>query len=154
MVQAALTLMLVVVGGIGLQTLRSPIDIRYPTRAPLPSATTTNVEQPLVSPAPVMVDDEAQLRSLTARFPSEPSFGQWAVVDDQAQLRSLRTPPNPSAARQIDNESASQPPVWVPPDAPPNVFSPEGQALLAELSWPPPVEEQTGPRSGAYAWFR
>ena len=153
-VQAALTLLLVVVGGIGLQTLRSPVDIRYPTRAPLPSATTANVEEQSVSPALVMVDDEAQLRSLSAPVPAVSSFAQWAEVDDQAELRSLRTPPKPSAAHPIDNEPASQPAVWVPPDAPPNVFSPEGRALLAELSWPPPVEEQSGPRSGAYPWFR
>ena len=34
------------------------------------------------------------------------------------------------------------------------IFSPEGRALMTELSWPPDVEEQDRLHGGPYQWFR
>lgn len=129
-VQAALTLLLAMLGGVGLQTLLSPDGARYPTRAPSPSVTTVDVvEERLAPPA-------------------------LAMLDDRAELRSLKTLSKQNPVHQTDIEPASQPPVVIPRDAPPNIYSPEGRALMAELSWPPEVEGQNRLHSGPYRWFK
>jgi hypothetical protein len=129
-VQAALTLLLVLFGGVGLRTLLNPGYVRYPSHDISPSKTIAYVEERSTSPGAPVLDDEAELRSLRAYLKPYPES-------------------HPEA------EASSLPPIVVPRDAPPNVFSPEGRALRSELSWwRLAVEEQNRLHSGPYPWYR
>jgi hypothetical protein len=127
--QAALTMLLAVLGGVGLQTLLNTGDVGYPTRVPAPSASVVQMEVPSASPV-------------------------LAMDQDKDELRLLRAVPQPSPEQQVDNQAASQPPISVPRDAPPNVNSPEGRALKSEISGPPEIAEHYPLRGGPYPWFK
>ena len=128
-VQAALTLLLVMFGGAGLRTLLSPDGVALPT--------------PHVSPTGYAVYGEEQ--------PASPGV---PVPDDTAELRTLKASLRPLTASQSSAATESTPPIMVPRDAPPNVLSPEGQALKAERSSPPLAQEQHVRQSGPYPWAR
>jgi hypothetical protein len=117
-VQSALTLLLVMLGGVGLQTLLNPDAARDSSRNSLPSVATVYVDEDLVSPSQMEISDEDDLRLLKIRSNS------------------------PSAPR-TDTESNDNPPLKVPPDVPPHSLRPEGRLLESELSSPPrPVNER------------
>ena len=128
-VQVALTLLLVMFGGVGLRTLLSPDGVAVPT--------------PHVSPAGRVIYEEEQ--------PTSPGV---PVPDDTAELRTLKASPRPPTASQPGAVTESSPPILVPQDAPPNVLSPEGQALKAERSSPLLAREQHVRQSGPYPWAR
>ncbi len=130
LVQAVVTLLLVLIGGAGLHTFLNPVHVRRSTPTPLPYMSMVNVEEPSVTQALVMFDDRAQLRLLKAY-------------------------PRSRQESQPDTEPAGQPPLAVPRDPTPNVLSPEGRALMAEISLRRlAVEEQSRIHSGPYRWSR
>ena len=125
-IQAALTLLLVMVGGIA---LLGPTSLRDSFYDMSPSGTIAYVDDGSISSGVVMFDDEAELRSLKADFTSHP-------------------------ADRPDTELISQPPVVVPRDVPPNVLFTEGRALESEPSLSLIVKGQNPIRSGPYPWYR
>jgi hypothetical protein len=127
--QVALTLMLVLLGGIGLGTLLGPDDALNPTRDMTPSQTVAYV-----------ANNSSALSAASLR--------------DQAELRLLKTRWNPHPVSQPQT-AEENPPIWIPRDAPPNVFSPEGRALKSELTvWHLSAEEQNRLHGGPYPWYR
>ena len=123
-VQAVLTLLVIMLGGIGLRTLSNPDDVRHSSHTPLASVTAVYVEERSDPPALAMLQDKDELRSLKAL--SKPGTGG----------------------------PADQPPVVVPGDVTSNVLNPEGPALTAGLPRPPGVEKRDHLHSGPYQWFR
>jgi hypothetical protein len=107
-VQSALTLLLVMVGGLGLRTLLNPDDVRNSSRDSLPSVATVYVDEDLVSPG--------------------------LVVSDEDDLRSLKNRSNSPSASRIDTGSNDNPPLKVLPDVPPRSLRPEGRLLEPEPS--------------------
>jgi hypothetical protein len=107
-VQSALTLLLVMLGGLGLQTLLDPDDVRDPSRDSLPSVATVYVDEDLVSPG--------------------------LVVSDEDELRLLKNRSNLPSASRTDIGSNDNPPIKVPPDVPPRSLRPEGRLLESEPS--------------------
>lgn len=129
LVQAALTLMLVLLGGIGLGTLLDSDDVLNPTRDIGPSQTVAYV-----------ADNSGALSA--------------ALLRDQAELRLLKTQWNPRPVSQ-PQAAEENPPVWIPRDAPPNVLSPEGRALKSELTmWYLNAEQRNRLYGGPYPWYR
>jgi hypothetical protein len=125
LIQAALTLLLVMIGGI---TLLGTTNLRgsfYDT----PSGTIAYLDEPSVSSVVPIVDDQAELRSLKADFTSR-------------------------SATQPDTELISHPPVAIPRDVPPNVLFTKGRALESEPSLSLIVNGQNPIRSGPYPWYR
>jgi hypothetical protein len=117
-VQSALTLLLVMVGGLGLRTLLNPDDVRDSSRDSLPSVATVYVDEDLVSPSQMGISDEDDLRLLKIRS-------------------------NSPTAPRADVGSNDNPPLRVPPDVPPRSLRLEGHLLESELSSPPrPVNER------------
>lgn len=128
-VQAALTLLLAMLGGIGLQTFLTPDGVRRSAQEMLPSESMAYVEEQAASPGVVMPDEEAELHSLKALARSR-------------------------LALQANTESDDQP-LEIPQDMPPNVLSPAGRALQSELAWLRLADEerdrlQGGPYHGPY----
>jgi hypothetical protein len=124
-IQAALTLLLVTIGGVA---LIGPHSLRGSVYDASPSGTIAYVDERAVSPVVPNFDDQAELRSLR--------------VDFGARLAS-----QPNAAR--DN-----PPIVVPRDAPPNALFQEGRTLESEPPLSLIVSEQNPKRSGPYPWYR
>jgi hypothetical protein len=127
-VQAALTLLLVMLGGFGLRTLLVPNSLQDSLPNTTPAQTIAYVGEPSVSSAVVVFDDQAELRSLRADLGSGAS--------------------QPIA--ELDN----RPPIVIPRDVPPNALFQEGRVLEPELSLSLIVEEQNPIRSGPYPWYR
>jgi hypothetical protein len=129
-VQPAMTLLLVMLGAVGLGILLNTEAVYRSAPAPAPS-----LAMDYVAELPVPVD--------------------LVKFDDEAELRSLKAVFEPGGIREPDAQPASQPPVSVPRDPFPNVLSPEGRALLAELALRRvAVEERTLLHSGPYRWDR
>lgn len=128
-VQVALTLLLVMFGSLGLQTLLSSGSEGGLSRDIASSGTGIYLEEGSASPPIAMLQDMAELRSLKARL-------------------------RPRPTSEPDAESNSRPPIWVPRDAPPNALVREGPVLKSEPSLSLVVKEQNAPRSGPYPWYR
>lgn len=128
--QPALTLLIVVLGGITLRVVLHPGVVHtWPFASSPPVAV-------------VYVDEGA-------------AFSATATLQDKDELRSLKMLSNPSWGRQSYVEPASEPPVIVPRDPAPNVLSPEGRALTAEYSRQRlTVEDKRDLHSGPYQWSR
>ncbi len=125
-IQAALTLLLVMIGGIA---LLGPSSLRDSFYDMSPSGTIAYVDDGSISPDMTVFDDEAELRSLKADFGSRP-------------------------AAQPDTEPISHPPVVIPRDVPRNVLFPEGRVIESEPSLSLTVKGQNPTRSGPYPWYR
>jgi hypothetical protein len=125
-IQAALTLLLVMIGGIA---LLGPTSLRNPFFDMSPSGTIAHVDERSVSSAVPIVDDQAELRSLKADFRSRP-------------------------AAQPDTELNGYLPVAIPRDVPPNVLFTKGRVLESEPSLSLIVNGQNPTRSGPYPWYR
>jgi hypothetical protein len=128
--QTVLTLLLMMIGGVGLQTL-------------LNADRFTTLSEDLVPSVTVMV-------AVESRSPSS------AIVNlEEADQRLLRSLSKYSLAQSATLEPASPPPISVPRDVPPNVFSPAGRARQVELtSLTVTAEERGFPRGGPYRWYR
>ncbi|MEJ2555305.1 MAG: hypothetical protein P8186_03560 [Anaerolineae bacterium] len=107
-VQSALTLLLVMLGGLGLQTLLDVDEVRDPSRNSLPSVATVYVDEDLASPG--------------------------LVISDEDDLRLLKNRSNSPSASRTDTGSNDNPPLKVLPDVPPRSLRPEGRSLEPEPS--------------------
>jgi len=125
-IQAALTLLMVMIGGIALLGSNS---LRNPFFDMSPSGTIAYVDERLAPSAVPIVDDQAELRSLKADFTSRP-------------------------VAQPDLELNSHLPVAIPRDVPPNVLFTKGSAIEPEPSLSLIVKGQNPTRSGPYPWYR
>jgi hypothetical protein len=125
-IQAALTLLLVMIGGIA---LLGPSSLRDSFYDMSPSGTVAYVADGSIPPGVTMFDDEAELRSLKADFGSRPAV-------------------------QPDTEPVSPPPVVIPRDVPRNVLFSEGRVTESEPSLSLTVKGQNPTRSGPYPWYR
>jgi hypothetical protein len=126
-IQAALTLVLVTIGGVAIV---GPNGLRGSVYDVSPSGTMAYVDERGVSPAAPNFDDQAELRSLKAASRSRPEA-------------------------QPDAEPNDHPPLMVPRDFPPHAMSPEGRALESEFFMRRlAVEEQNLPRSGPYGLLK
>ena len=130
LVQAALTLLLVMLGGFGLRTLLSPAGFQNSLRDVSPAETIAFVEVRSVSPGVATFDDRAELRSL------------------KADLGSHAAEPQPEAVQ----DSGS--PIAILRDVPPNVLFLEGRIFSHEPALSLTVDEQHPIRSGPYPWYR
>jgi hypothetical protein len=128
-VQAALTLLLVVVGSIGLHRLLDPNGLRNALYDISPSGTIAYVDERSLSAVVTGFDDEAELRSLKADLRSNP-------------IHRSEAEPNSSL------------PVEIPRDVPPNILITAGHVLELEPSLSLMVKEQSPIRSGPYPWYR
>jgi len=107
-----------------------------------------------------MLQDKAELRlakSLSRPPASSPSRSQAHVVartaTDAGELGAME--PVRTGMHLPDAGPADQPALVVPRDPTPNVLSPEGRALMAELSLKRLiVEERIRQHSGPYQWSR
>jgi hypothetical protein len=106
-VQVALTLLLVMVGGIGLQGLSNPGGVHPLPDATLPLAPTLNASRP--------------------SLPME-TIG----ISDESDIQLLRTLSKPKAVPRVETGANDHPPLFVPQDVPPHPWSPEGRLLAAE----------------------
>ena len=160
-IQPALTISLIVLGAIGLQIASTPHDIRAPSSSgPSPPVATAYVEEDLTSLALAMLQDKAELR--LAKSLSRPP----ASSSSRSQARAVARPatgagelgamePVRTGMHLPDAGPADQPPLVVPRDPTPNVLSPEGRALMAELSLKRLiVEDRLRQHSGPYQWSR
>lgn len=125
-IQAALTLALVMIGSIA---LLGPNSLRDSLLDVSPSGTIAYVDDQSISSGVIVFDDEAELRSLKADFTSR------------------RT-------AQPDTELNSYPPLVIPRDVPPNVLFTKGRVLEFEPSLSLIVKGQNPTRSGPYPWYR
>jgi hypothetical protein len=157
-VQPALTLLVVALGAIALRALPDPFDIRAPSSSDPSPAATTYVEQDLNLLAQATLDDKADLHSLSKpTLTSSPPHPQAPAVRRPAPgagelgaMGPIRTSPPLPDARPGD-----QPPVVIPRDPSPNVLSPEGRALIADLTLQRfALEERQRKHSGPYQWHR
>lgn len=129
-VQPAMAFLLVMLGAIGLRVFLNGENVHRSSPAPSPSLTMDYVVEPSVPVALVK-------------------------YDDQAELRSLKTLPQSRGTHEPDAQRASPLPVAVPRDPMPNVLSPEGRALMAEITLRRlAVEERALLHSGPYRWYR
>ncbi len=128
--QTVLTLLLMMIGGVGLQTLLNADRL-------------TTLSEDLVPSVTVVV-------AVESRSPSSA-----IVISDEADQRLLRTLSKYRLGQPDTLEEAGQPPVSVPRDVPPSVFSPAGRARQAELESLTFMAEERGlPRGGPYPWSR
>jgi hypothetical protein len=129
--QAVLTLLLMLIGGAGLQTLLNTASL---------------------------VDEAAdELRpSVTLAYEDErASHTNSLPISEEADVRLLRSLSRPGPEQQPEVETASAPPVVVPPDLPPRALVREVRARQVDLSrLGPPPEEQNRLQGGPYEWFR
>ena len=129
--QAALTLLLMLIGGAGLQTL-------------LNSASFVNEAAYELRPAMTIayVDEgTSPIRSLP--------------ISEESDVRMLRSLSRPDPDRSSISEAVSVPPVIVPPDLPPRALVQEVRARQVDMSrWGPPPEEQNRLQGGPYQWSR
>jgi hypothetical protein len=131
-IQPALTLLLLVLGGVALWVVSNPYDAR-------------NFSSPrLSSPVSTISIEESAALAL-------------AMLQDKEELRLLKSYSKPSSAyaQQTVVDPAERPPLVIPRDPIPNVWSPEGRAFLAELSLRRlAAEDRQHEHSGPYQWHR
>jgi hypothetical protein len=128
--QAALTLLLVVLGGLGSQLLLYPASrLGNAPGTVVPLATWVPVQEEITSPKVEVISDEADIR-LLRKLP--------------------KSGPGPLAVAQV----SSKPPVFVPSDVPPSAFGPRGRIPKWLVASPFAEEGQTRLVSGPYAWSR
>jgi hypothetical protein len=160
--QPALTIWLIVLGAIGLQISSIPHDIR-PLSSPslTPSVAADYLEEDLTSIALAMLQDKAELRLAKThskpRLSGSPSCPKaYAAVRPATSAGELGAIEPVRAGIQLpDTGPADQPPIIVPRDFIPNVLSPEGRALMAELSSQRlAVEDRQRKQGGPYRWYR
>jgi hypothetical protein len=163
--QPALTILLAVLGVMGLRVLSNPYDIRIsPSPGSSPPVATVYLDEELASLTVATFQDKVELRSLKAS-PACPSSrcGTRAQHTDAepATQPTVVVPRDPipnvlsPEGRALMAELALQRVVVVPRDPTPNVLSPEGRALIAELSSRRlAVEERQRKHSGQYQWHR
>ena len=125
-IQAALTLLLVMIAGIALLGSNSLRNSFFDVSPP---GTIAYVDDGSISSGVMTFDDEAELRSLKADFTSRP-------------------------ATQPDTELSGYLPVVIPRDVPPNVLFTEGRMIEYEPSLSRIIKEQNPTRSGPYPWYR
>jgi hypothetical protein len=106
-VQVALTLLIVIVGGLGLRTVLDPGTLHDSSRGRLPPASVAYVDERPASPG-------------------------MTVVSVEADVRLLQSLSRPDAAPQTDSKPDEHPPLMVPPDAPAHPLSPGGHLLEPE----------------------
>src|SRR5574341_263214 len=111
-VQAALTLLLVMLGGIGLQRLSNPGGVGPLPGDSLPLAPTLDFSQPSL---PVQI----------------------IGISDESDIRLLRTLSKPNAILRVETGAGDHLPLIIPQDVPPHPWSPEGRLLAAEHSVAP-----------------
>ena len=131
-IQPALVLLLLVMGGVTLWVLSNPYG--------LPTSSSPHVSSPVSTAAT-----------------EEPAALALAVLQDKEELRSLKSYSKPSTehAQQRDLRPPAGPPVVIPRDPTPNILSPEGRAFLAELSLRRlAAEDRQHERGGPYQWHR
>ena len=129
--QAALTLLLMLIGGAGLQTVLN--TVRFVDQA-------ADELRPSVTIAYV---DES--RSSTDSLP----------ISEETDVRLLRSLSRPSPKQQSTAKAASAPPVIVPPDLPPRALVREVRASQVDLTrFGPPPEERNHLQGGPYQWSR
>jgi hypothetical protein len=161
-IQPALPLALIVLGTIGLQITSTPHDMRVPSsRGPSPSVATAYVEEDLTPLATAMPQDKTELRLAKTlsnpSFESSPSRRQALVITRlDASAGELAAKELVRAGIQLPKRGpADQSPLAVPRDPSPNVLSPTGRALIAELSLERRiVEDRIRRHSGPYQWSR
>ena len=128
--QTVLTLLLMMIGGIGLQTLLNADRFTTAPKDVVPSVT-------------VVVAIESQ------------NLASAIVISDEADQRLLRSLSKYSLVQPPSVEEANRPPIPVPRDVPPSAFSPAGRARQAELKSLTFMAEERGlPRGGVYRWYR
>ena len=160
--QPALTISLIVLGAIGLQILSTPHDIRAPSPpGQSPPVATVYAEEDLTSVALAMLQDKAELRlaktlskSSLSGPPSRPQAHAVArPATSSGELGAVE--PVRTGIQLSKTGPADQPPLVVPRDPFPNVSSPEGRALMAELSLERLiVEDRIRRHSNPYEWSR
>jgi hypothetical protein len=162
MLQPALTILVVVLGAIALGKLSDPSDIQIKPSpdSPTPLAT-VYVEEELTALALAMLQDKDELRLVkTLSKPSPAGSPSGAPAQAVARLATGAgelgaIEPVRAGMHLTDAGPADQPPLIVPRDPIPNVLSPEGRALMAELSLRHrAVEDQQRKHSGPYEWHR
>lgn len=162
-IQPALTISLILLGAIGLQIASTPHDIQQALSSPSPSppVATVYAEEELNALALAMLQDKAELR--LAKSLSKPSPASsasrpqaYAVARPATNAGELGAMEPVRAGMYLpDAEPADQPPLIVPRDPSPNVLSPEGRALMAELSLQRlAIEDRQRQHSGPYQWHR
>ena len=128
--QAALTLLLVVLGGLGSQLLLYPESrLGNAPGTVVPSVTLVYVQEEITSP-------------------------RLEVISDEADIRLLRKLPKSGPRALVVAQVSSRPPIFVPRDMPPNAFGPEGRVPKWLVASPFAEEKQTRLVSGPYAWSR
>ena len=162
MLQPALTILVVVLGAIALGKLSDPSDIQIKPSpdSPTPLAT-VYAEEELTALALAMLQDKDELRLVkTLSKPSPAGSPSGAPAQAVARLATGAgelgaIEPVRAGMHLTDAGPADQPPLIVPRDPIPNVLSPEGRALMAELSLRHrAVEDQQRKHSGPYEWHR
>jgi hypothetical protein len=128
--QAALTLMLAVLGGLGSQLLLYPESrLDNAPNTVVPAVTLVYVQEEVTSP-------------------------RVEVISDEADIRLLRKLPKSGPGPLVVARVSSRPPLFVPRDVPPSVFSPQGRMRRSQLSSPFVGEEQARLVPGPYPWSR
>jgi hypothetical protein len=128
--QSVLTLALMTIGGVGLQTLLNTGTYTPAAQEATPSVTLVAAVEPG--------------RPLVAR-----------VVFDESDKRLLRSLPRTVPAASPPTDTLSPAPIPVPRDAPPSAFSPEGRARkVMASSFALAVEDDNLLHSGPYRWHR
>jgi hypothetical protein len=129
--QAALTLLLMLMGSVGLQTLLNTASFEDNAAEELrPSVTIAYVDE---------------CTSSTDSLP----------ISEESDVRLLRSLSRLSHERQSTSDATSAPPVIVPPDLPPRALIQEVRAHQVDLShFGPPPEQQNQLQGGPYEWFR
>ncbi len=166
-IQPALTISLIVLGAIGLQIASTSHDIQQAlsqalsSPSPSPPVATVHAEEDLNALALAMLQDKTELRlakSLSKPSPagSAPRPQAYAVARPATNAGELGAmEPVRAGMQRPDAEPADQPPLKVPRDPSPNVLSPEGRALMAELSLQRlAIEDRQRQHSGPYQWHR
>ena len=125
--QVALTLVVVMLGGVGLRTLLEPHSLRGYLFDVSPSGTIAYVGERSISPAVTGFDDEAELRSLKAGYRPRPATQTVSRPDDR-------------------------PSVVASPHVPPNMLRQEEHVFVSESSLPLIVEMQDPLGRGPYPW--
>jgi hypothetical protein len=129
--QAALTLLLMLIGGAGLQTL--------------------------LNSASLVEDAAHELRpSVTIAYVDErTSTTDSLPISEESDVRLLRSLSRANYEQHPASEAASAPPLVVPPDLPPRALIQEARARQVDLTrFGPPPEEQNQLQGGPYQWFR
>jgi hypothetical protein len=125
--QVALTMVLVMLGGVGLRTLLEPDGLREHFFDVSPSGILAHIGERSMAPAVTGFDDEAESRSLKAYY--RPRLVTWTVA-----------------------KPSDRPSVAASPLVPPNMLRQEERAFVSESLLPLIVEVQDSWGRGPYPW--